>query len=132
MMAEKTGWKPIPLLLKIVFGLSLLWVVGTFFAIQQRFELGVPLFGVFVYGILAVVIVFLIDILGPISFLYAMWNRKSWGPRVAFIYMGFFIINSLVAFVTTPDQLGGPAILVPAVVDVILLLVIYNKRSYFN
>jgi len=131
-MVKDTGWKPIPLSLKIVFVLSILWVIGSFFAIQQRYELGVPLLGTFVYGISAVLIVLLLDIIGPLSLLYAVWNRKAWGPKVASSYMGFFIINSLVSFVSVGDKLGGPAILVPAVVDAILLLITYNKRSYFN
>jgi len=130
--AKKDGWKPIPILLKIVFLLSVLWVIGSFFAVQQRFELGVPLFGIFVYGVFAILIVLILDIVAPLSFLYAVWKRKSWGPKIAFVYMGFFIINSLIAFLTVSDQLGGPAILIPAIVEGILLFIIYRNRNYFD
>jgi len=98
----------------------------------MRFELGLPFMGVFVYGIIASLIVLLLDILGPLAFLYALWKRKSWGPAVAYAYMGVFILSSIIAFFTVREQLGTIQVLIPMVVTLIFVSVIYNSKDYFK
>ena len=95
-------------------------------------ENGLPLFGNFVYGISAAVVVVVLDVLGPAIFLFALWNRKSWAAIWAFAYMGIFILNSAVALFTVREELGLPQILVPATASLVFLAVIYWKRSYFK
>ncbi len=75
---KKTGWKPIPLPLKILFVVFIFWMVGAVMNLPNLIENGLPLFGTFVYGMAAVLVVLLLDIIGPITFLFALWNRKSW------------------------------------------------------
>jgi len=103
---KQTGWKPIPLSLKILSVLFVLWIIGSVMNISARYELGLPFFGMWVTGIIASVIVLLLDIVGPIAFLFGLWNRKSWALPVAYTYMGIFILNSAVALFTVREQLG--------------------------
>ncbi|MFC1558811.1 hypothetical protein ACFL40_05605 [candidate division KSB1 bacterium] len=131
-MEKEKGWKPIPLLLKIIFVLFILWSVGSLFAVSTRYELGLPFFGVWVYGIVAALIVLLLDIAAPITFLFALWNRKSWAATFAFSYIAVFILNSTVAIFTVREQLGLMPVLIPALLNIIFLIVIYNKRNYFH
>lgn len=131
-MQKEKGWKPIPLSLKILFVLFVLWATGSVFAISGRYEQGLPFFGVFVYGIVAALIVFLLDILGPLTFLFALWNRKSWAVPLAFSYISIFILNSVVALFTVRETLGIMPILIPSTVNFIFLLVIFRKRNYFK
>ena len=131
-MAKKTGWKPIPLSLKTLFVIFILWAIGTVFAIPMRYESGIPFFGLWLSGIVAAVIVLLLDIVGPFTFLYALWNRKSWGPSIAYVYISIFILNSVVAIFTVREQLGLMSILMPALFNAVFLLVIYMKRDYFK
>lgn len=131
-MEQETGWKPIPLSLKILFVVLGLWTLGSVFALPGRYELGLPFFGLWVSGILAGLIVLVLDIVGPIAFLFALWTRKSWGPSVAYTYMGIFILNSVVALFTVREQLGFMPILMPALFTAVFLLVVYSKRSYFE
>jgi len=130
-MAEK-GWKPIPLSLKILFVVFVLWTIGSVMAVFMRYELGLPFFGLFVYGITASLIVLLLDVIAPITFLFALWDRRSWAVSFAFSYIGIFILNSVVAFFTVREKLGLMPIFIPLIVNVIFLIVIYKKRSYFK
>ncbi len=129
---KEIGWKPMPLPLKILFVVFVLWLVGSVINLPNLFENGLPLFGNFVYGMTAALIVLLLDIIGPVTFLFALWNRKSWAPIWAFAYIGIFILNSTVALFTVREELGLPQLLVPTIASFIFLAVIFWKRNYFK
>lgn len=131
-MEKEKGWKPIPLSLKILFFVFIFWTVGSILNAPSLYKSGLPLFGVFVYGVTASFVVLLLDIVGPMTFLYALWNRKSWAVVWAFSYISIFILNSIVAFFTVREQLGLVQILIPTIASIIFFIVIYNKRSYFK
>ncbi len=131
-MLRPKGWKPIPLSLKILSIVFILWSIGSIFALPMRYELGLPFFGAFVYGITASLIVLLLDIVAPLTFLFALWNRKSWAPSFAFSYIAFFILNGLVALFTVREELGLIPLLIPSLVNIIFLTIIYHKRGYFK
>jgi hypothetical protein len=128
----ETGFKPIPLALKIVAVLLILWILGAVMNVGYMYENGLPLLGRFVTGWPVVLVVFCLDILGPVGFLYGLWTRKSWAPKWATVYMGAFILNSIVAFFTVRDVLPAPQILAPMVASLIFLAVIHWKRGYFS
>jgi len=128
----ETGWKPIPLPLKILFVVFVLWLVGSVMNLPNLFENGLPLFGRFVYGMTAVVVVIFLDIIGPVIFLFTLWTKKPWGAKWAFYYISIFILNSAVAFFTIQEELGALQIFMPAIASIIFLTVIYWKRNYFQ
>ena len=129
---SETGWKPIPLPLKILFVVLILWAIGAVMNLPNLLENGLPLFGNFVSGVTAGLVVLLLDIIGPATFLYALWNRKPWAAKWAFAYMGIFILNSAVAYFTLRQELGLPQILIPSIASLVFLSVIFWKRDYFN
>ena len=131
-VAEEKCWKPIPLPLKILFVVFILWLVGSVINFTNLSENGLPLFGNFVYGITAALVVLVLDIVGPVTFLFALWNRKSWAAKWAFVYIGIFILNSTVALFTVREELGLPQLLVPTLASLIFLVVIFWKREYFK
>jgi len=131
-VAKERGWKPIPLPLKVLFVVFILWLVGSVMNLPNLFENGLPLFGNFVYGMTAALIVLLLDIIGPVTFLFALWNRKSWAAKWAFAYIGIFILNNTVALFTVREELGLPQLLVPTTASFIFLAVIFWKRNYFK
>ena len=128
----KKGWKPIPISLKILIVVFILWALGSLFGIPLRFETGLPFLGVFVYGLTASLIVLFLDIVAPITFIFAVWNRKTWTTYFAFSYIGFFIINSVVAIFTVREQLGLMPILIPLLINIVFLIVIYKSKNYFK
>lgn len=130
-MTQSTGWKPMPMPLKILSVVMLLWAVGAVMNLPNLMTNGLPLMGTFVYATTALLIVLALDFIGPLVFLFALWTRKSWGPKWAFSYLGLFILNSVVAFFTVRDQLGTPQIIIPTLAAVLFLMVIYWKRDYF-
>ena len=131
-MGLEKGWKPIPLTLKILFVVFILWTIGSVMNISGRYESGLPFFGVFVYGNVASLIVLLLDVVAPITFLFALWNRKSWAATFALSYIAIFILNSTVALFTVREQLGLIQILIPTIANVIFFIVIYRTRSYLK
>ena len=131
-MGKETGWKPIPIPLKILFVVLIIWTLGSIFAISMRYKLGLPFLGVFVYGIAAVLIVLILDIISPIIFLFALWNGKSWAALFALTYIAFFIFNSTIAFFIFREKLGLIQILIPTIANIIFFSVIYKTRSYFK
>lgn len=131
-MVIKKGWKPIPLSLKVLFVVFVLWAVGSIFAIPARYELGLPFFGVFVKGIIASFIVLLLDVVAPFAFLFALWNRKAWGPSFAFIYIMIFILNSIIALLTVREVLGFMPIFIPLLFNIAFVAVIYRSKNYFT
>ena len=129
---KDTGWKPIPLPLKVLFVVFVLWLVGSMMNLPNLFNNGMPLLGSFVYGMTAAVIVLLLDVIGPVTFLFALWSRKSWAVKWAFAYIGIFILNNTVALFTVREELGLPQILVPTIASLIFLAIIFWKRDYFK
>ena len=129
--ARSSGCKPIPLPLKILSGVFVLWVVGAAMNLSGLMANGLPLFGKFVFGVAVLPLVIYVDVIGPLVFLFALWTRKSWGVKWAFAYNGLFILNNMIAFFVLRDVLGLPQILVPTFVSVLFLGVIFWKRAYF-
>ncbi len=130
-ISRTTGWRPIPLALKVLSVVMLLWVIGSAMNLSDLMENGLPVLGTFVFGIGALLVVLFLDFIGPAVFLYALWNRKPWGVKWAFFYIGLFVLNGIVALLTVSDQLGFAQILVPNIASLLFLSVIYWKRSYF-
>jgi len=129
---EDTGWKPIPLPLKILSVVFILWIVGAVMNLPNLMENGLPLFGNFIYGLSAASVALLLDFLGPMIFLFALWNRKTWAVIWASAYIGFFVLNNTVALFTVRAELGLPQILVPTLVSLTFIAVIFWKRDYFK
>lgn len=126
-----SGWKSIPLALKVLSIVMGLWAIGSAMNLPNLMANGLPVLGTFVFGISAFLVVLFLDFIGPLVFFYALWTRKSWGVAWAFFYIGLFILNGIVAFFTVSDQLGFVQILVPNLVSLVFLAVIFWKRSYF-
>lgn len=132
MTHEQTGWRPMPLALKVLFCVMLFWSLGSVMNLPNLMANGLPLFGMFVSGIAAFLVVLLLDLIGPLVFLVGLWTRKPWAPSWAFTYIGVFVVNALVALVTAREQLGLMQILIPLSASLIFAAVIYWKRDYFD
>ncbi len=129
---SEQGWKPIPISLKILFGVLVFWTFGSIMGLSMRYESGLPFFGIYVYGIIAGLVVVLLDIMAPLTFLFGIWTRKSWAPKFAFTYMSIFTLNGVVAFFMYREQLGLMQILLPTIVNIVFMGVIYSSRDYFK
>ena len=128
----QAGWKPIPLPLKILSLVFILWLVGALMNLPNLMENGLPILGNFVHGTSALLIVLFLDVVGPIVFLLALWNRKSWTAKWAFFYIGLFIFNNTVAFFTVRAEMGLAQILIPSIAALVFLFIIFWKRRYFQ
>lgn len=131
-LGKRTGWRPIPLSLKILFLVFILWIFGSVLNMPTVYVSGLPFFGVFIFGISATLVILLLDIIGPLIFMFALLSRKSWGSLWALSYISIFILNNLVALLTVRGQLGLIQISIPMVINIVFFIVVYLKRSYFR
>ena len=125
------GWRPIPLALKILSVVLVLWSAGSVVNLPNLMANGAPFFGAVAHGPAALLMVLVFDIAGPLGFLYGLWARRPWAPKWALAYMGVFILNGVVAFSTAADAYGAPQILVPTLASAVFLAVIQWQRGYF-
>ena len=131
-MKNTTGWKPMPIQLKVVFILNIIWAFGTLSSLQMMHQLGLPLFGSFIYGYSANIVQLIWDIIAPLSLCYALWYAKSWGTKLALTYLGLFLLNGAIAFALFRQQLGLAMILMPNLIALVLLILVYTKRNYLT
>ncbi len=129
--ASEKGWKPIPKSLKILSCVFVFWAVMTLPNIKFALNVGYPLVGVIFNGALGVVIALLLNVLAPLIFVYALWNRYHWGLAFAMTYIAFFIVNNTIALIWLQKQIGLPEILFPLLANVVFLGVIYRTKKYF-
>jgi hypothetical protein len=132
-MGLQKGWKPIPQSLKIVSILLTLWYLMAVMGIGKWPVKGFPLLGMFIFGSAAIIIVLLLYLLAPITFWYGLWNRKNWTAIFILSLIGFFLLNSVTAYIRVPEHFGSSAMFfVDAIINVIFFVVIYRQRSYFD
>ncbi len=131
-MIDSKGWKPIPLSLKILFVVFVIWSAMTLFTIKFAYDIGYPILGIMFDGVTGFIIAFLLVFLAPLIFVYALWNRYRWGAKFALTYIGFFIINNIFALVLLQEQIGLFQILFPLIANVVFFVMIYKKRNYFK
>jgi len=132
-MEIKKGWKPIPLSLKIISIISTLWYLMAVISIGVIAKQGFPFLGVFTFGLPAMIIVILFYFLAPATFIYGLWNRHSWTAKFALSYIGFFLLNSIIAYISLPEHFASSSMyFADLIANIIFFVVIYKTRSYFK
>lgn len=96
-----SGWKPLPVILKIIFVVLAIRVFFSIFSIAPSFDKGFDFFGYTLYGLYAINVVFIFKILLPLIIMFVMHKRKSYTWIAAAIY--FFVI-SLSIFLTLTNM----------------------------
>ena len=124
------NWKPLPILLKILFVVLLLWVMMTIAVSFSMPDRQIAFYGMLLKGLPATIVVLLLDIIAPIVFLYAMWNKFKWGALFGMLYNGIFIINCLIALILFKEVFGD-GIYFPLIASIIFFSVIFKERRYF-
>ena len=125
------NWKSLPLALKILSVVLLLWVVMTVFVLVTMPERQIAFFGLLLKGVSATTVVVLIDVVSPLVFLYAMSKKLKWGANFGMFYNGIFILNSVVAFFTFKEIFGN-AIYFPLAASIVFFLIIFKEREFFR
>lgn len=102
---NEAGWKPMPVLLKIIWVLTLLGALLTLLVIFSVYNSGLEIFGVQVYGMTAVNIEFFLDIVFPVILLVAMIKRSWWAWILGLIYYAFCTVNHVFGLVDFRQKL---------------------------
>jgi len=86
------GWKPLPVILKIIYVILMFRVFFSFFSLSPSFDQGFDFFGFTLYGLIAINIVFIFKVLLPLVILLCMHKRymHTWLIAVA-----YFLVSSL-------------------------------------
>ncbi len=125
------GWKPLPILLKVLFVLLLLWVAMSIAVLVGMPEREIAFFGLILMGVPGMVVVIALDVLAPLTFLHAAWHRLGWGAAFGMLYNAVFIVNNLIALVLFQEKFGN-GIYFPLVASLIFLAIIARERRYFR
>ncbi len=124
-------WKSLPLSLKILSIVLLLWAVMSVAVLVMMPEREIAFFGFMLTGTAEAIVVLLLDFISPLLFLYAMWKKLKWGAKFGMLYNGIFILNSIVALFTFREVFGN-AIYFPLIASTIFFYIIYRERNYFS
>lgn len=125
------NWKSLPVLLKILSVVLLLWVIMTFIVVITMPDREIAFFGLLLKGMSATMFVLLIDILSPLLFLYTMWKKIKWGAYFGMLYNSVFILNCIIALFTFKEVFGD-AIYFPLIASIIFFSIIFKERKYFS
>ncbi len=125
------GWKSLPLSLKILSIVLLLWAIMSINVLFMMPNREIAFFGFMLSGVAAKIVVLLLDFISPLVFLFASWKRLKWGAKFGMLYNGIFILNSVIAFFLFKDVFGN-AIYFPLVASIIFFYIIYKERNYYT
>ena len=93
------GWKPLPVILKIIFVILVTRVFLSVFSLSPSFNKGFDFFGYTLYGLYAVNTVFIFKVLLPLTILICMYQRFRHTWLVAVIC--FFVMSMSIFFTLT-------------------------------
>lgn len=125
------NWKPIPLALKILSVLLLLWAAMSIAVLVTTPERQIAFYGFLLKSTPASIIILILDVISPLVFLYALWNKLKWGAIFGMAYNGVFIINNIIALFMFKEVFGN-GIYFPLIISTIFFSLIYKERKYFN
>ncbi len=125
------GWKPLPLSLKILSIVLLLWAAMSVATLVMMPGREIAFFGLLLTGTSGAIVVLLLDFISPLLFLFAAWNKLTWGARFGMLYNGIFILNNIVALFTFREVFGN-AIYFPLIASTVFFYIIFRKRDYFS
>lgn len=155
-MERTMGWKPLPLVLKIIWVLQLLGVTFSISAVFSAASVGFTIFGITVYGLWAANLMFLFNLVLPVVLLTAMWRRLHWtwifglGLYVLTLINELFIFHdfgqtvlliseglpesyrSLPGFLGLVEGSLTVGVILGAALDIFFGVMFIVKRSYFR
>ena len=129
--AAMTGWRPLPLLLKVLFVMLVLWVAMSVMVLVTMPEREIAFLGLLLSGTAGALVVIVLDVLCPLAFLVAAWRRLGWGAAFGIFYNGVFILNNLIALLLFREKFGN-GIWFPLVASLIFVGIIVRERRYFR
>jgi hypothetical protein len=125
------GWKPIPLSLKILSIVLILWALMSVSVLFTMPDRKIAFFGLLLTGLSANIVVLLLDLISPLLFIYALWNRLKWGANFGMLYNAVFILNNIMALFTFREVFGN-GIYFPLIASLIFFFIIYRHKNYFS
>jgi len=99
------GWKPLPVILKIIFVILVFRVFFSIFSISPSFDNGFDIFGFTLYGLYAVNIFFILKTLLPLVILVCMHQRYRHTWIIAVVYFFFMSMSILFTLTNSADML---------------------------
>jgi hypothetical protein len=99
------GWKPLPIILKIIFVILISRVFFSIFSISPSFDNGFDIFGFTLYGLYAVNIFFILKTLLPLIILVCMYQRYRHTWIIAVVYFFFMSMSILLTLTNAAGML---------------------------
>lgn len=99
------GWKPLPVILKIVFVILISRVFFSVFSISPSFDNGFDIFGFTFYGLYAIYIFFILKTLLPLVILVCMYQRYRHTWIIAVVYFLFMSVSLMFTLTNSTEML---------------------------
>lgn len=141
------GWKPLPVILKVVFVLLLITIVTAFARMPDVLKNGTSLFTFKILGLGGLVIMLLLQVFLPLLLMAMMLKRYRFTWLVALFIFLFSICNSMLSLmspelyihnITSSENMNSgkqsfqTAAIVNLVLNFVLLLIFILKIKYFT
>lgn len=134
-------WKSFPPSIKLLFALLIFHVL---FSLLSLGKASYFFLGITINGLIAVIVALLLNVVGSLVLLFALWKKFDWAWKYGAVYFGFFILNGLVALAGILLGLLGSAIQSAAmtwlalivflilVLNTLFLFILIKNRQFFD
>lgn len=133
---RETGWKPLPLSLKILLVVTGLSIIASIFAFGKA---PTALFGFLLTGVPGIIASIVLNLLAPGIMFFSVLKRLPWAWKYSLAYLGFFLANGLIGFAVFITSSGvkdiaGITILMLFVlaIELGLLIAVFRQKRYFE
>jgi hypothetical protein len=156
-MERSHGWKPMPVILKVIWILLLLGAVLSIVSVFTASKEGFVILGKTIYGLWAANSMFALNILAPVILVIAMYKRYRWAWIWGVMLYLFIIVNEVMMLghvremvepilAEFPDELfelvpdmyqlvymsAMAGIVLGLLIDLFIMIVFIVKRKYFT
>lgn len=157
MKKRETGWKPLPLSIKVIFVFLCIGLVSQLNSLFSVYQYGYGFFGVYAHGVMAVLLAVLFPLAAQFFLVLGIWKRESWVSWYGWLFYLVLILFSLLSLINLDSlvaaiseklvQHGGEAlpggfsvfffwilfviVLFSCLIDVVFGIFLFRARKYF-
>ena len=93
----ETGWKPMPVIIKIIWIIMIVNASLSLFTLISVYSQGTDLVGITFYGLTAVNLVFVINLLLPVLLIVGIYKRFKYIWAAVVVYFVFIAVDALLS-----------------------------------
>jgi hypothetical protein len=104
--ARETGWKSMPVSIKVIFVLLCVGLVGYVNNLLGVYQYGYSFFGAYAKGIAAIFLSLVFPLAAQLILVIGLWKRASWAGWYGFIFYLVMIVFSLLGLLNVDNLMN--------------------------